>query len=219
MIAKDLLSHTVDSLRTSDTGEEAVTMMSINQVRHLPIVNNEQLLGLISEDDILDKDLSEPIGSYGLSIVRPYASQFDHLFEVMKLMAEFNLTVVPVVDFDNRYLGCISQEDLIQFYAKSFSFDEPGSIIVIETDWIKYSLAEIARIVEGEGGSILSAFLTKVEDSTRVQVTIKINQNSVHRIVASLERFEYYIQSTFAQEEFEDVLKDRYDSLMNYLNV
>lgn len=219
MIAKELISQGLDPLRTSDTGEEAIVLMNINNVRHLPIVNNESLLGLISEEDILDKDMSEAIGSYHLSMVKPYASHHDHLFEVMKLMAEYKLTVIPVIDDDERYLGCITVEDLIHFYARSFSFDEPGSILVIETDRIQYSLAEIARIVEEEGGVILGSFLTRVEDSTRIQVTIKINQNSIARIIASLERFDYYIKGTFTEDDFEDVLKDRYDALMHYLNV
>lgn len=219
MTARELISHEVDPLRTSDTGEEAIAMMGIYHVKHLPIVNNQQLLGLISEDDILDKTLSEPIGSYQLSMLKPYANQNDHLFEVMGLLAEYRLTLIPVVDRELQYMGCITQEDLIQYYAKSFSFAEPGSIIVLETDRINYSLAEIARIVEGENGAIIGSFITAVDDSTRVQITIKINQQSIGAIVASLQRFEYFIKGTYSEREYEDVLQDRYDSLMNYLNV
>lgn len=219
MIAKELISQTHDALRTSDTGEQAVTMMSIFHVKHLPIVNNEQLLGLIAENDILEQNLSEPIGSYNLSMTRPYALQQDHLFEVMKLMAEYRLTVIPVVDDENRYLGLITQDDLIQYYASSFSFEEPGSILVIETDKVNYSLAEVSRIVEEENSAILTSFLTTVEDSTRVQITLKINNHSLSGIVASLERYGYDIAASFAEDEYRDLFKDRYDSLMTYLNV
>lgn len=219
MIAKELISQTIDSLRTSDTGEETIAMMGIYHVKHLPIVNNEQFLGMISEEDILDKNMNEAIGSYRLSMLKPYAHQNDHLFEVMKLMAENKLTVIPVVDNGNKYLGLITQEDLIAFFAISFSFAESGSILVIETDKINYSLAEIARIVEGEGGSILAAFLTRMEDSTKIQITLKLNQMSVGRIVASLERFDYNINGAFTENKYEDILKNRYDSLMSYLNV
>lgn len=219
MIAKELISKTIDSLRTSDSGEETITMMGIYHVKHLPIVNNEQLLGLISEEDILDKDMNEAIGSYRLSMIKPYVQQNDHLFEVMKMMAQYKLTVIPVVDHDSKYLGLITQEDLISYFAVSFSFAEAGSIIVIETDKINYSLAEISRIIEGEGGTILATFLTRMEDSTKVQITVKINQMSVGRIVASLERFDYHIHGAFTEDDYENVLKDRYDSLMSYLNV
>lgn len=219
MIAKALISKTIDSLRTSDTGEETITMMGIYHVKHLPIVNNEELLGLISEEEILDKDMNEAIGSYRLGMIKPYVQSNDHLFEVMKIMAQYKLTVIPVVDQENKYLGLITQEDLISYFAVSFSFAEAGSIIVIETDKINYSLSEISRIVEGEGGTILATFLTRMEDSTKVQITVKINQMSVSRIVASLERFDYHIHGAFTEDDYENVLKDRYDSLMSYLNV
>ena len=105
MIAKELISQTIDSLRTSDTGEETIAMMGIYHVKHLPIVNNEQFLGMISEEDILDKNMDEAIGSYRLSMLKPYANQNDHLFEVMKLMAENKLTVIPVIDNGGKILN------------------------------------------------------------------------------------------------------------------
>lgn len=219
MIAKELISKTIDALRTSDSGEETITMMGIYHVKHLPIVNNEQLLGLISEEEILDKNLNEAIGSYRLSMIKPYVQQNDHLFEVMKIMAQYRLTVIPVVDHDNKYLGLITHEDLISFFAISFSFAEAGSIIVIETDQINYSLSEISRIVESEGATVLASFLTRMVDSTKIQITLKINQMSVSRIVASLERFNYHIHGAFTEDDYENVLKDRYNALMSYLNV
>ena len=219
MIAKDLITHELSPLRTSDTGEESITMMSIFHVKHLPIVNDTQFLGLISEEIILNNDMDEPIGSYSLGLARPFARDTDHIFEVMSKMASGRLTVIPIVDEDENYLGLISMEDLIQFYANSFSFSEPGSILVISTSKPQYSLAEISRIVESENAAILSTFLTSDEDSNRVQVTLKINKQDIGSIIASFQRFDYDITATFSDYEYIDDLKERYDALMSYLNV
>ena len=59
MIAKNLVSNEIIPLRTSDSGNEALSIMNEFGVRHLPIVNDKQLLGLISEDDILNFDVEE----------------------------------------------------------------------------------------------------------------------------------------------------------------
>jgi len=160
MIASNLLSQSIVPLRTSDSGEEALSIMSDYYVKHLPIVNNEQLLGLISEDDILNNDIQEAVGSFQLSMSRPYAKHKDHIFEVMRIMNEFNLTVIPVVDADDNYLGMISQDDLLRFFASTGSFTEPGSIIVLEMSKRDYSLAQIARIIESENAAVLSSFIT-----------------------------------------------------------
>ncbi len=219
MITESLLSNTIIPLQTSDRGEEALEMMSEFSIRHLPIVNNKQLLGLISEEDILDFDATEAIGSYSLSLINPYVQQKDHIFEVMRLLAELDLTLVPVVDEEHNYLGVVTLEDLLKFFARNYSFSEPGSIIVLEMAKRDYSLSEIARLVESENAAILSCFISSFPDSSKINVTIKINRQNSQNVIATFERFEYEVKATFNESEFFDSLRDRYDALMNYLNV
>lgn len=219
MIAKDLISSDITAIKTSDLGEEALALMGIFHVKHLPIVNNQQFLGLISEDDIFSHDESDAIGSYELSLSKPFVRENEHLFEIMAKMAKGSLTLIPVVDKTDNYIGVITQDDLMQFYAKSFSFAEPGSILVLETSKPNYSLSEISRIVEQEGAVILGAFLTYDDDSKVVYVTIKINKPNIQHIIASFQRFDYGIKGSFYEEAYFDDLKSRYDALMSYLNV
>lgn len=219
MIARELISISILPLRTSDTGEFAMSIMNEFYVKHLPIVNDDQLLGLISEDDILEHDDQEAVGSYNLSMNRPYVNAGDHLFEVMRTMSEFHLTVVPVIEDDDRYVGLITQEDLIQFYASSFSFAERGSIVVLEMAKSEYSLAVLSQIVESENGAVLGTFITSDPDSPRVLVTLKINKQDISSILAAFERYEFQIKATFTESDYYDSLKERYDMLMSYLNV
>ena len=159
MIAEKLISNSLIPLRTSDSGEEALSIMNDFYIRHLPIVNNKQLLGLISEDDILNYDVEEPVGSYSLSINKPYVNANDHIYEVMRLVAEYQLTVIPVVDNDDNYVGLITQDDLLRYFAATGAFKETGSIIVMEMNKRDYSISEVGRIVESENASILSIFV------------------------------------------------------------
>jgi len=219
LTASDLISNQIAPLRTSDSGEEALTLMHAYHVRHLPIVNNEKLLGLISEEDILSNELNEPIGSYRLSMVRAFCRDNEHIFEVMSRMARFNLTVIPVIDADESYIGLISLEFLLQFYASNYSFAEPGAILILEVAKGNYSLAEIARIVESENGMILSCFLSSDPDTSQLLVTIKINKQDIQSIKTAFERYSYVVHAAFSEEDYMDGLKERYDSLMSYLNV
>lgn len=219
MIATELISDLMSPLRTSDTGEDALTMMHVYHVKHMPIVNDKQLLGMISEEDILVHNLEEPIGSYNLTLHSAYVGRDAHLFEVMAKMAESRLTTIPVLGEDDEYLGVINHEGLIQFYAESFSFKEPGSIIVLEMDRRDYSLAEISRIIEDDQVAILSAFLTSESESQIVFVTLKISTQEVQRTIATLERHGYDVKATYTEDVYYDDLKERYDSLMAYLNV
>lgn len=219
MVAENLISTAVLPLRTSDTGKMALVSMENFNVRHLPIVNDSQLLGVISEDDILVHNVNEPIGSYQLSLLHAFVKKADHLYEVMRLLAEHQLTIVPVVDEGGNYIGMVSLEDVLNYFAKTAAFSESGSIVVLEFQQHSYSLAEIARLVEAEGATILSTFVTSHPDSSVVEVTLKINRKDIHNILASFERFGYVINASFNEEEYLESLQERYDALMNYLNV
>lgn len=219
MVAENLISTAILPLRTSDTGEEALAIMDDFHVRHLPIVNNKQLLGVISDDDILLHDISEPVGSYALSLQRPYVRNNDHIYEVMRLLAEHQLTVIPVVNEEGDYMGMISQEDVLNFFARTASFSDTGSIVILEMPRRDYSMAEISRIVESEGAVILSSFVTSDHDAALMEVTLKINRQNIQNIISTFERFGYTIKAAFNEQEYIDSLKERYDSLMSYLNI
>ena len=219
MVAENLISSAVLPLRTSDTGKMALASMENFNVRHLPIVNDHQLLGVISEDDILVHNVNEPIGSYQLSLIKAFIKKSDHIYEVMRLLADFQLTIVPVVDDLGDYTGMVSLEDVLNYFAKTAAFSDSGSIVVLEFQQRSYSLAEIARLVEAEGATILSTFVTSHPDSSLVEVTLKIDRQDIHNILAAFERFGYVIKASFNEDEYLESLQERYDALMSYLNV
>ncbi|MEZ4988035.1 MAG: CBS domain-containing protein [Saprospiraceae bacterium] len=219
MIAENLISSQIVPLRTSDTGSDALETMGEFYVRHLPIVNQDTLLGLLSEDDILDHDVEEPVGSYQLGLQQPFVRDNDHLYDVMRLIADHHLTVIPVVDMKDRYIGLITAEDVIRHFAESGAFREPGGIIVLEMTRQDYTLAQLARIVESESAVILSVHVQTFPDSPRIEVTLKVNKQNITNILASFERFKYTVKATFNEETFFESLRERYDSLISYLNV
>jgi CBS domain-containing protein len=219
MIAENLMTEAVLPLRTSDTGDDALAIMGENFVRHLPIVNNHQLLGLLSEDDIFDNDPSEPVGSYRLTLAHARVRKDDHVYEVMRQMAEYQLTVAPVIDAEGNYIGMVTLEDVLRFFAESNPFRDPGGIIVLEVARQDYSMAEIARIVESENALILSSFVQAYPESSRIDVTLKINRQNIWPVLATFERFNYQVKASFGETDYYETLKERYDALMTYLKV
>jgi acetoin utilization protein AcuB len=220
MKALELISKNIPSLKTSDSGATALRLMSEFHVRHLPIVNENQLLGLISEEDILNTHgVEEAIGSLPLSFMRPFIKDHEHLFEVMKVAAEFRLTAIPVIDNEENYLGIITRDGLLNYFAMETGMLEPGGIIVVEVNVKDYTLAEVARIIEQHEAKILGSFAKTNDESNKVQITIKINHTDLQPIIASLARYNYVVKETFTEPEYFDNLKERYDSLMNYLSI
>ncbi len=221
MLVKYLINDSVIPLRTSDTAVTALSLMEDLRVSHLPIVNNKNFLGLISDTDIYDLNKpDEPLGNHKLSLIRPYLLYSQHFYDAIKLVAEQKLTIIPVLDNNNNYLGCITLFGLTEKMAKIISFDQPGGIIVIQVNSIDYSLSEISRIVESNDAKILSSYITSFEDTTKFEVTIKVNKIDISPIIQTFNRYDYIITATFSEEsDYDDLLNDRYNQLMKYLDL
>lgn len=221
MLAKDLISEVVPSLRTSDTGQTALNWMEIFRISHLPIVNNQDFLGLISDVDIYDMNQpDEAIGNHTLTLFKPYVTTEQHLFEVIGLASRLKLTVIPVLDTKNHYKGVITTSDLVRYIAGISSFDQPGGIIVLELTERDYSLSQIAQIIESNNVKVMSMYITSPPDSTRMEVTIKVNTVELASVIRTFERYSYdvktWITTTDSMDQF---YSERFDLLMKYLNM
>ncbi len=220
MIARDLISHQITPVRTSETGLEALNWMVFFKVSHLPVVNNQEFLGLLSEDDVYDlNNPEEPIGNHSLSLFRPYIYQQQHLYEVLELASRLRLTVVPVINEHNTYLGLIQMVDLMHFFARVSAVQKPGGIVVLGMHQNDYSLSEISQIVEANDAKILSSYISTHPDSVRMEVTLKLNVSDMTSVIQTFNRYEYEVQASFMEmDQQEDLYNNRYEMLMRYLN-
>ena len=220
MLAVELIADAIPPVHTSDTIQKVMERMLEFRLRHLPIVNEEQFLGLIADTDLVEEnDYQASIGSLALSLVSPYALEDQHIYDVIRLFYEQQLTIVPVLDAKRNYLGLISINAMTEYFAQLTSVTEPGGIIVLEIGNKNNSLAHMAQIVESDNAQILSSYVRTFPDSTRMEVTLKVNKVDISAIIATFLRYEYDVKATFNHSDDNDNSKDRYDSLMNYLNL
>lgn len=221
MIPKEIITNSITPLRTSDFGSRAISLMEEFKVSHAPIVNNEEYLGLISENDIYNQnDLNEVIGNHTLLLNRPYVNQNQHIYDAIRIASDLKLTLVPVLDEKtNIFLGVITQSSLIDSASKIFAVQNPGGIVVLEMGIHDYSLAQIAQIVESNDAKILSLFVITSDDTTQIEVTIKVNRTDIAPILQTFHRYDYIVKASFDEGDFEEDLRDRYDSFLNYMNI
>ena len=220
MLAINMVSDAILPVHNSDPIQKVIDRMVEFRVRHLPIVDEEQFLGLISENDFLGAtDYQVPVSALGLSLVNPYVLEEQHIYDVIRLFYEQQLTVVPVLDTKKNYRGLISINSMNEYFARITSVSQPGGIIVLEINNKNNSLAHMAQIVESDNAQILSSYVYQHPDSTRMEVTLKVNKQDISAILATFLRYEYDIKATFNHIGDNDNSRDRYDSLMNYLNL
>jgi len=221
VVAKDLISEVIPSLKTSDTGQTALNWMEIFRISHLPIVNNQDFLGLISDVDIYDiNQPDEPIGNHPLTLFKPYVDLETHIFDVIGIASKMNLSVVPVLDEKMHFKGVILVSDIVGYLARISGLDLPGGIIVLDVLERDYSLAQISQIVESNNARVLSSYITSISESTRLQITLKVNTTSLSSIIRTFERYGYEVKTWLTEDEsLNRFYSDRFDMFMKYLDI
>jgi len=188
------------------------------KVSHLPVLKNGNFVGVISESDVLDKlDIVESLDKLFDHLPRPYVFENAHIYEVLSKISEHRISILPILDENEKYLGCTSVYHLLTIIANTGSIKETGGIIVLEVNSIDYSMAQIAQIVESNNAKILSSYIMSSVDSTKLEVTLKINQVELSRIIRTFERYDYVIKESYQKSEGDEDIQNRYDALMNFL--
>ena len=221
MKAKNMIADGVLPVSSTDRGSEALISMDENKISHIPVVDDGEYQGIISEVDIYNmNDLDSSIGNSFSVLPKPSVFEHEHFFDIIKVMTLARISSLPVLDRNNMYLGTITLNQLMKYLAEFTVIKQPGAIIILELNHTDYVLSQIAQIVESHDSKILSLFIASKNESTKIEVTLKINRTDIEPVIQTFNRYDYVIKETFTedQDSMED-LKGRYDSLMNYLNI
>lgn len=218
MIASDLITDEIPPLVHTDTGEKAINWMDEFKVSHLPVLKNGNFVGVVSESDILDHlNLDETLDGLFRHLPRPYVKSSAHIYEVLAKMSELKLSVIPILDAQEHYIGCTSIFKLMTELANTGSIKETGGILILEVNTVDYSMAQIAQIVESNNARILSSYILSNPDSMKLDVTLKINQLELTSIIRTFERYDYLVKASFQYGIGDEDLNWRYDTLMNFM--
>ena len=194
--------------------------MDTFKMSYLPVVENDIYLGMVSEDELYDKNLfEEKMSEFGV-MRAPFVLSTQHILDVLAVATHFSVPIVPVVNADRKYLGSVTSQNLLDALAKITNVQSKGAVLVLEMGVHDYSLSEIARIVESENAKLISSYVTEYEDSTRIDVTLVVNMAEISPVVKSLERYGYKVNTFFSgSNKIDDFYRERYELLMNYMKI
>ncbi len=222
MQAKELISDIFSAVNLSDIGEKALGRMDFFKTSHIPLIDIEgNYYGLISENEIYDFNLlQKQFSKFKKVLIRPYIYENQHIYDAVNLFSSLNISVLPVLNSKKKYVGSICISELIKHLKKFFGEENLGVIFTIELSVRDYSLIQISQIIEENNAKIISLFTSTKKDSSKLELTIKINTFDFSSIRQSLERYGYFVKSSYSKsDKVNDLLNERYDEFMNYLNI
>ncbi len=219
MIAQDLIQIDLSPLSPTDTVSDALREMEANGVLHLPIVKEEIYEGMISEDTALEVDEAMVLEELRQRFQVTNVQQDQHVLEAVKKYGEDRISILPVVNAEQHYLGYILPQDVLHAIGGLFSLQAPGSILVLEVNQSDFSMAQIAQIVESNDAKILASYLHAHPGNDTFEITVRLNFSDLSAIISAFERYDYKITQAWHENRYEQDLKKRFDQFMNYLNM
>ncbi len=220
MNALNLISPIIPPLKDTDTPEKALAWMEEFRLSELPVVHQTNLVGVVSEDLLLDvEDIYTPFNQQNIPYKQFGVHQNEHLLKVLKLLSDQNVSLIPVLDDAGAYIGSITYQNIILALGQLTTNLQHWAILVLEVPFINYSLAEIAQIVETNQAKILSVYTSELTDSNLMEVTLTINTDDLTNIIESFYRYRYQIKDSYHLDKFKESNQDRLDFFMNFLKI
>ena len=153
MQIKNLMSEDLITVDKDQNLSDALKLLRKNNVSRLPVTNNKELVGIISERDIANKLGSSKYESMPASRLHISSVMVKDVFtvpktmqleDVAKLMLDNGIGSVPVVDEDEKMVGIVSKADFVTL-ATGIAFDKIAVKEVMSKELVTVSPTE--RIV------------------------------------------------------------------------
>lgn len=219
MNLKDYISNDIEELTLSSTVESAQKIFKDFPITHIPVVEEKQLMGCISETDISTIENES-------ALLSEYSYLMDHfsveenitLLDLITNFADHDCNVMPTHNKEREYVGYYELNDILDIFSDSPFLHTNGVEIVIEKSEKDYSSSQITQIVESNGGKVLGFYISN-QTADAVQVTVKVSSEDINEIIQTFRRYNYNIISQYKDDHYLQDLKDRSDYLQKYLDM
>ncbi|HNL82215.1 MAG TPA: CBS domain-containing protein [Chitinophagaceae bacterium] len=219
MLAKQIIQTNFPIIQLNDKVIVALRILDDFDIQHLPIISEDKFVGIISKDDLLDADENNIIATLQNYFNTAFVKTEEYFLSAIKLAAQYQLSAIAVVNEQIELQGIIPLNELVNATALYLSCNEPGGMIILETEKRHFSFGEISRLIETNDSYITQLNTYEEQDTGLFIVTIKVNTIEISDIVATLQRYDYTIRYYFGEEQYNNELKENLNQLMFYINM
>ncbi len=177
MLVKYWMKQKIATVKETDSLQRAIMLMRENQQLMLPVMNNGDLVGVITDRDVKRASASDAtaleIHELAYLIARITVADvmtrdvitipLDYtLEEAAAQLLINNISGAPVVDTTGKLVGIITQREIFLALLSLTGFGKKGIQIAVEVDDRPGSIKEVTDVVRNAGGRLVS-LLTSYE--------------------------------------------------------
>jgi acetoin utilization protein AcuB len=181
MLVKNRMSADPVSVSPDDTLAQALRLTREHRIRHLPVVRDGDLVGILSDRDLRSampsplevEDAGRAARLGDTPVVQVMTAEVittgphDTVEDAARLLCRHRIGALPVVDAHGRLLGMISETDVLNAFAEILSAggassrleisltDRPGElagVLQVLGDELRLNVTSLMVLPRGEGG-------------------------------------------------------------------
>jgi acetoin utilization protein AcuB len=167
MIVEEIMKTNVVTLYPTDSIADAIRLMDTHNIRHIPIINDENhLVGLVTISRLKEvtpstfrtnenpEDLKKPVETImERNVITGHP--LDFVEEVAAVFYEHKISAIPIIK-DQKLVGILTETDLLRTMIELTGAHQPGSQIEIRVPNISGILSDIVGIIRNRHANILS---------------------------------------------------------------
>ncbi len=179
--------------------QDAVSLMKEHSIRHLPVLENDQLVGFITESDLRQfyfPSMVEDIPVHQVMIINPITINVSANIEsAARLIHGYKIGGLPVLD-KKKLVGIITATDILSSFIEVMGVLKSSSRLDVVLGK-KGGLAEVTRIIKMHNGEIIS-FATETHSSRRKVYYFRLEKGDMEPIVEALEEAGHKVLSVMS---------------------
>jgi len=219
MLTTEYITNDVKALTLSNTIADAKELFHDSIFTHIPVVEDNEFLGLIAESDLLAyDDTHKKLHEIRFSLASFFAYDDVVWLDLIKIFSLNEANVLPVLNKKNAYLGYYELADILHFLSNTPFLQELGNILIVSKNKLDYSISQIAQIVESNDAKLYGVFVSGNEGENII-LTIKLYSDNINDVIHTFRRYDYHIILGVKEDEYLDDLKNRSDYLQKYLSI
>ncbi|MBI2156644.1 MAG: CBS domain-containing protein [Candidatus Rokubacteria bacterium] len=208
MLVEDVMRRDVVTASPKTTLPTALALVQRRGIRHLPVVEDGSLVGIVS-----DRDLKRAMASSATSLERhELAYLLDRLTlaefmtravmtvapsfpveEAARLMVKEKVSALPVTE-GGRLVGIVTETDVLDLFVRAMGAGEPSSRIDVVLKEPSASLAEVVRAIE-DVETMISSVVTLPGRAGRREVVVRVKTINPGPAIGRLEARGYTVRN------------------------
>lgn len=218
MYISSYLSKEIKPGKVNFTPQRLLQMTQEMKLTHLPLFDGLEFVGNIAEEDLVELTFERDVKETIKDFTEPFFLTEDHtIFDAFQLMYMNHANVLPVLSKEHKYLGCVTEQSLVEALAKFPFISEVAVSMVVSIATKEVSMSAISNIIEANNGKIYGLMIIDEVDD-RTYVLARFSSSNLLSIGETFERYGYQVVQKFYNDEKQELLQSRYAQLLKYMN-